>query len=89
VQHGVSIDQGYDRTRFPGVIRLCTGAGVRIRHALRRANPRSHEALTGVAKDRESLVARNRTIDRSIDHSPSQINFIFIVLFKSNLDPGR
>jgi hypothetical protein len=37
---------------------------------------------------RESKVAKLAAIVGSIDHSPSQINFIFIVLFKSNLDHG-
>ena len=47
------------------------------------------ERLTLVAADQhERMVACYRAIGPSIDHSPWQINFIFIALFKSNLDHG-
>jgi hypothetical protein len=43
----------------------------------------------GDGTQRESSVAQKAANVDSIDHSPPQINFIFIVLFKSNLDRGR
>jgi len=44
--------------------------------------------VIGAGDRRERRVTRNPQIVGSIDHSPLQINHLFIVLFKRILDPG-
>jgi hypothetical protein len=55
--------------------------------SLTNINP-ANRASSPLAQ-RQRGITSSVAIVASIDHSPLQINFIFIVLFKSNLDRGR